>query len=87
MNKVDWTYGQKFIFCSDETLNPIAKMDKCLLNQDIAGVLGAYIFQNAADLLSSVSTLKDIFENEANLNTAYSILHTHCLSWTTDEKK
>lgn len=86
LNKVDWTYGQKFIFCGDDTQNPIGKMDKYLLNQDIAGVLGAYIYEDANELLTSDEDLKNIFENEANLNEAYSILHTHWLCWTADEK-
>ena len=62
-------------------------MDKYLLNQDIAGVLGAYIYEDANELLTSDEDLKNIFENEANLNEAYSILHTHWLCWTADEKK
>jgi hypothetical protein len=83
LNKVDWTWGQSFLFCGDETLTPIGKMDKYLLNQDLAGVLGAYIFEDVEEVLSDTAELENIFGVEENMTNASSILRQNWTAWTT----
>ena len=83
LNKVDWTWGQSFMFCGDETLTPPGKMDRYLMNEDIAGILGTYVFENVDEVLSNEDALQLIFENKSNIENASSILCSNWLSWST----
>lgn len=83
LNKVDWTWSQTFVFSGDETLTPLGKMDRYLLNQDLAGVLGAYVFEDVEEVISDPSELQNIFGNQENINNASSILRKHWTAWTT----
>jgi len=58
------------VFCGDETVTingENAKLDRYLLNADIAAFLGKYVFDNtAAQVMQSEEMLDIIFENPKN---------------------
>ena len=58
------------MFCGDETLTPPGKMDRYLMNEDIAGILGTYVFENVDEVLSNEDALQLIFENKSNIKNA-----------------
>jgi hypothetical protein len=69
-NEVSWKYPNQFVFCGDETVTingENAKLDRYLLNTDIAAFLGKYVYDHtAAQVMQSEETLGSIFENPKN---------------------
>ena len=65
-----WCYPPSFEYVGDEMVMECGviagKLDKYLLNADIAGLLGKYIFANVMDVVGSEETIAEIFENTAN---------------------
>lgn len=84
-DEVPWKYTQKFIFSGDETQSTDGvngKLDKYLMNQDIAGFLGKYVFDStAAQVLKSTEILDQIFENPKNKALATTFLGRFWNSW------
>jgi hypothetical protein len=69
------------VFCGDETTSPIGKMDKYLLNQDIAGLLGSLVYEDVEAVLENHGEVELIFENDNNKRVTATILCPHWNSW------
>ncbi len=69
------------MFCGDETTSPIGKMDKYLLNHDIAGLLGSLVYEDFEAVLENHGEVELIFENDNNKRVTATILCPHWNSW------
>jgi len=69
-NDVAWKYPQTFVLVQDETTGDgkkIGKIDNYVMNSDIAGYLGKYVFDNdPSEVASSVEMMDEIFEAPEN---------------------
>jgi hypothetical protein len=85
LNKIPWQYPQTFRFVGDETWESDGtingKLDRYLLNADIAGFLGKYVFENVAEVINHSPTLQEVFENEDNVHRSKQFLVTYWNSW------
>ena len=66
---IHWQYAQTFAFARDETVldrsTIVGKLDRYLLNADIAGFLSEYVFDNdISEIVNDTETMNNIFENE-----------------------
>jgi hypothetical protein len=85
-NEVSWKYPNQFVFCGDETVTikgENAKLDRYLLNADIAAFLGKYVYDHtAAQVMQSEETLDTIFENPKNKTRVPTFLAQFWNAWT-----
>ncbi len=56
----------------------VAALDGCLLDEDIGGFAGAYLFDNVEAVKESSVTMKNIFSDKENYETGETIL---LLNW------
>jgi hypothetical protein len=63
-NEIKWKYENTFRFRADlnKTLM-VAALDECLLDEDIGGFVGAYLFDNIEAVKESAVTMKNIFSD------------------------
>jgi hypothetical protein len=85
LNETNWQYPQQFVFAGDETedanLEIAGTLDMYLLNRDIGGLLGTYIFEDFEGFLQDEDAVKGAFGLEANLTRARALLADAWNSW------
>jgi hypothetical protein len=85
LNKMDWTYPQSFKFVNDETImkdgKVNGKLDDYLLNQDIGGVVGKYLYTNLYQVVSHTETINEIFGDDDNRKNCKQILEINWSNW------
>jgi hypothetical protein len=65
-----WRFAPVFEYAGDETVckddTTVDKLDMHLLNADIAGFLGKFVFDDVNDILNDSEYKDQIYENEQN---------------------
>ena len=84
-NEIKWKYENTFRFRADltKTLNGkvVAALDECLLDEDIGGFVGAYLFDNIEAVKESAATMKNIFSDNENYETGETTLLLNWNNW------
>jgi hypothetical protein len=84
-NLSTWRFLPSFEFSGDLTVLDgdviVGGLDRYLLNSDIAGYLGKYIFTALQDVANDNESIAEIFENETNRENARVIFATFWNSW------
>lgn len=57
------------------------KMDQYLLNEDIGGVLGKFVFDNLDEVLEDANTVSTIFGDEGNKRDHVALLTRYWTHW------
>jgi hypothetical protein len=82
---VQWRFPQSFRFVSDETVvvnGKIGKIDRYMLNSDIAGYVGKYVFESSPqEVLASDELMNEVFENPQNMLNAPDFFPRFWDSW------
>jgi hypothetical protein len=60
LNNFEWRFPQTFTFAGDQTIEN-NKLDMYLLNDDIATILGKYIFEDFNDFLNNEEAIANVF--------------------------
>jgi hypothetical protein len=60
-------------------------LDEVLLDEDIDGFVGMFLFDSVDDIKDNSDAMKDIFGNVENLEVGNSILMANGKNWSNDE--
>jgi hypothetical protein len=86
-NDIRWKYANTFKFKADITLTSdekvISSLDECLLDEDIGGFVGSYLFDEIESIKQNDKVLKAIFGCEENLFMGETILLSNWNNWNT----
>jgi hypothetical protein len=90
MNKdIKWKYSNNFKFRGDLTKMMNGKVANCLdevlLDEDIGGFVGMFLFDSVDDIKDNSDVMKDIFGNVEKLEVGNSILMANWKYWSNDE--
>jgi hypothetical protein len=84
-NEIKWKYSNNFKFRGDLTKIINGKVANCLdevlLDEDIGGFVGMFLFDSVDDIKNNSNVMKDIFENVENLEIGDSILMANWNNW------
>jgi hypothetical protein len=88
-SEVNWKYENIFKFKADitRTLNDQinSSLDECLLDEDIGGFVGTYLYEDVDDIKNNSQIMKIIFGHEENLEIGEMILLQNWNNWNNDE--
>jgi len=88
-SEVSWKYENIFKFKADitRTFNDQinSSLDECLLDEDIGGFVGTYLYEDMDDIKNNIQIMKDIFGHEENLEIGKMILLQNWNNWNNDE--
>jgi len=88
-NNIRWKYENTFKFKADITLTSDEKvsssLDECLLDEDIGGFVGSYLFDEIALIKQNDKVMKAIFRHKENLFMSETILLSNWNNWNTEE--
>jgi hypothetical protein len=73
LNNFEWRFPQTFTFAGDQTIEN-NKLDMYLLNDDIATILGKYIFEDFNDFLEDDEAIVNVFTKNPSSDHAKHIL-------------
>jgi hypothetical protein len=84
-NEIKWKYENTFKFKADITLTSDEKvsssLDECLLDEDIGGFVGSYLFDDIGLIKESDEVMKAIFGHEENLFMGETVLLANWDNW------
>jgi hypothetical protein len=87
--EVNWKYENHFKFKADITRISNDKvngsLDEFLLDEDISGIIGTYVFNDIEIVKRNLEKMKSIFGNEENLENGKNILLAHWNNWDVEE--
>lgn len=82
LNDIKWRYENSFRLRCDLTNEKTSDaLDHCLLDKDIGGFLGGYIFEKAEELKGNSVVLSEIFSGTDNLDDCYLKLYENWNNW------
>jgi len=88
-NDIRWKYENMFKFKADITLTSDEKvsssLDECLLDEDIGGFVGSYLFDDIESIKENDKVMKAIFGHKENLFMGETILLSNWNNWNTEE--
>ncbi|MFN7676950.1 MAG: hypothetical protein ACK5N5_00340 [Synechococcales cyanobacterium] len=88
-SEVNWKYENIFKFKADitRTLNDQinSSLDECLLDEDIGGFVGTYLYEDVDDIKNNIQIMKNIFGHEENLEIGEMILLQNWNNWNNEE--
>jgi hypothetical protein len=88
-NDVKWKYDNTFRFRADLTKTVegkvIGSLDECLLDEDIGGFVGKYLYNSVSEIKNNLEIMKNIYGNEENLENGETSLLKFWENWETDE--
>ena len=88
-NGIKWKYENSFRFRADMTRNKNGKidssLDEVLLNEDIGGFVGLYLFDEVNTIKDNKEIMGYIFGNKKNLEQGESLLLENWNNWKDDE--
>ena len=88
-NEIKWKYSNNFKFRGDLTKMVNGKLANCLdevlLDEDIGGFVGMFLFDSVDDIKDNSDVMKDIFGNNENLEVGDSILMANWKNWSNEE--
>ena len=88
-NEIKWKYSNNFKFRGDLTKMINGKVANCLdevlLDEDMGGFVGMFLFDSVDDIKDNSNIMKDIFGNVENLEIGDSILMANWNNWNNDE--
>jgi hypothetical protein len=88
-NEIKWKYSNNFKFRGDLTKMVNGKVANCLdevlLDEDIGGFVGMFLFDSVDDIKDNSDVMKDIFRNDENLEVGDSILMANWKNWSNEE--
>jgi hypothetical protein len=88
-NGIKWKYENLFRFRADLTRNRNGKidssLDEALLNEDIGGFVGLYLFDEVNEIKDNKEIMGFIFGNKGNLDQGESLLLENSNSWKEDK--
>ncbi len=78
-SEVNWKYENIFKFKADitRTLNDQinSSLDECLLDEDIGGFVGTYLYEDVDDIKNNSQIMKNIFGHEENLENVHYVVN------------
>ena len=87
--EVKWKYPNSFKLRGDLTKVVNGKaggsLDEALLDEDIGGFVGMYLFHSVEEIKDNSEIMKDIFSHPENLEIGSSILLSHWNKWSGEE--
>jgi GTP-sensing pleiotropic transcriptional regulator CodY len=88
-SEVSWKYENIFKFKADitRTFNDQinSSLEECLLDEDIGGFVGTYMYEDVDDIKNNIQIMKNIFGHEENLEIGKMILLQNWNNWNNDE--
>jgi signal recognition particle GTPase len=88
-NEIKWKYKNIFNFKADNTRtleNKVcSSLDKCLLDKDIGGFVGTYLFDDIQKVKESTKVMMALFGNEENLEIGENILLANWNNWSLED--
>jgi len=88
-SEVSWKYENIFKFKADitRTFNDQinSSLEECLLDEDIGGFVGTYMYEDVDDIKNNIQIMKNIFVHEENLEIGKMILLQNWNNWNNDE--
>jgi hypothetical protein len=88
-NEIKWKYSNVFKFRGDLTKTSngkvISSLDEVLLDEDIGGFVGLFLFNSVDDIKDNKEVMRDIFGNPENLEVGDSILLANWTKWSNEE--
>jgi hypothetical protein len=88
-NEIKWRYSNVFKFRGDLTMTSNGKvtssLDEVLLDEDIGGFVGLFLFNSIDDIKDNEEVMGDIFSSPENLEVGDSILPANWTKWSNEE--
>ena len=88
-NEIKWRYSNVFKFRGDLTKTSNGKvtssLDEVLLDEDIGGFVGLFLFDSVENIKDNKEVMGDIFGSPVNLEVGDSILLANWTNWSNEE--
>jgi len=62
-----------------------SSLGECLLDEDIGGFVGTYLYEDVDDIKNNIQIMKNIFGHEENLEISEMILLQNWKNWNNDK--